>query len=78
MLTLDEWVEQNCTDLEKQEYNASLPRQKAIFDAMIEAGEVRLENEQWIFTESHQGHADDPVWASYETRYYAATGQKKP
>ena len=77
MLTLDEWVEQNCTGLEKQVYSESLLRQKAIFDAMIEAGEARLENNKLVFTELHKDHADDAVWESYEARYLTATGQEK-
>ena len=74
MATLQEWVTQNCTEAEQQEFAESAARQNAMFDAMAEAGEVKSDPDTgtWIFTELHKGHTDDPVWMNFIKRYNAA------
>ena len=77
MITLDQWVEENCTEVEKAAYLESVARQDAIFQKMLEDGNVTLDSEtqKWVFTDKHTDHQDDVIWAEFKKRWVEATGQ---
>ena len=79
MIQLHQWVEENCTPLEKIAYRESCERQDEMFNQMMARGQVTQhpETKAWIIVDLNNDHVDDPTWADFERRYFEATGQKK-
>ena len=79
MIDLHQWVEENCTELEKVAFRESCERQDAIFYKLLEQGKVEQHpiTHMWINLDPSNDHVDDPMWLDFERRYLEATGQKK-